>query len=400
MSLRGKPEAFFKLGSLTSYSSDSTTSDDSDTTSNRLCCSETLLSSSPPSSQPAPPPSKKSLSFRAVKKNKTAKRLGQKRAINKSQSCDLLQTTQKAPTELVTISISDLLNVCTMSTYKSSSSQQNRLLLSPPTPWPPTKPAKTYPKPSTSQLNETALAESASGTGPSVIDEPRRPLFSVTTSLSECHHTHLGDLRSFGNRNRAPRHEHWVKCVLPIHYPELSGEALSDMADSCSKAEGLDILLTVDLVREQSAKSASRKLLRESVSYQLPESDDETAEIKTIDHYLEPRDSPETSVLSNLVCEWTDYDRDKLKQLYHVPSYKEEAHRRFRAVKRVTDHLYVTSHTERMLMLESYSYRHILSTLTKQVQDPRSELVQRVAIFHTVLRTQMESGVYELKPLV
>ena len=53
-------------------------------------------------------------------------------------------------------------------------------------------------------------------------------------------------------------------------------------------------------------------------------------------------------------------------------------------------------------MLESFAFRNTLASLQNVCEDPREDLVNRVAVYHVMLRTSFDDAVkgFEQKPLV
>jgi hypothetical protein len=214
-----------------------------------------------------------------------------------------------------------------------------------------------------------------------------------------CHHSHWGDLR----HSTAPherRTEHWQQCILPLQFPQTRVELLNDLARTCARLEGRDVLTTVDLVRPPSVRSKARQMLADTLDGQLPDSDDENlAESKTVSHYLDPK-NPTQDVDFGRGDYWCEIERGQIQQLYANDAYRTEAEHRFRAVKRVTEYLYTTAHTERTMMLESFAFRLCLGSLRRMCSDPREELLQRVAVYHVMLNTGFDHKNFEKKPLV
>lgn len=221
-------------------------------------------------------------------------------------------------------------------------------------------------------------------------DDDAAPHVEIIT-LPDCHHTHWGDLRYYQSPFEC-RSQHWKNCILPHQYPQAKPAALEKMAQELAQVESQDILSTVDLFKGMSAKAKSRKMLANTMSGQLPEDSDEEAEGRTVSHYLDPK-NPGRELDS-----WNN----QLRQLYNIDCYQVVAEQRFKAVMRVTDYLYTSAPTERSLMLESFAFRKTLASLQKICQDPREDLVNRVAVYHTMLRTSFDDAAsnFEQKPLI
>ena len=267
-----------------------------------------------------------------------------------------------------------------------------------------------------SKRTHSSTSASFEAAGPSSSARPRGPPPNTPTASPEtvyieadddvqnveiiaspvCHHTHWGDLRYYTSPFEC-RTEHWKNCILPLQYPQAKRAALEKLAQALAQVERRDVLSTVDLVRGFSARAKSRKMLASTMSGQLPEDSDEEAEYRTVSHYLDPKDPTR-----DLDLRKNDYWSNQLRQLYSVDSYQTEAEQRFKAVMRVTDYLYTSAPTERTLMLESFAFRTTLASLQNICEDPREDLVNRVAVYHVMLRTSFDDAVkgFEQKPLV
>ena len=267
-----------------------------------------------------------------------------------------------------------------------------------------------------SKRTHSSISASFEAAGPSSSAKPRGPPPNTPTASPEtvyieadddvqnveiiaspvCHHTHWGDLRYYTSPFEC-RTEHWKNCILPLQYPQAKRAALEKLAQALAQVERRDVLSTVDLVRGFSARAKSRKMLASTMSGQLPEDSDEEAEYRTVSHYLDPKDPTR-----DLDLRKNDYWSNQLRQLYSVDCYQTEAEQRFKAVMRVTDYLYTSAPTERTLMLESFAFRNTLASLQNICEDPREDLVNRVAVYHVMLRTSFDDAVkgFEQKPLV
>ena len=167
---------------------------------------------------------------------------------------------------------------------------------------------------------------------------------------------------------------HWRECVLSS--PDNTNEIL---IEACVKAEQRDCLSTVFLATSTkdwgtTQTEAQLKALKEDQAAQVMD-DEYNWELKAEENFLD----------STLLSELRKNRKDGLQGLMEITCYKNEAHRRLRAVVAVLSGI---SDAERDRIINNdLCYELILAKLRLFCNDPREELLQDVALFHWVLRS-------------
>ena len=177
------------------------------------------------------------------------------------------------------------------------------------------------------------------------------------------------------HNNTLLRSVHWAECVLKSSSSKPYNRLPSDLAE----AELMDCLKTVSLgwAGKEWGTSMTEDQLEALKQGQSAQVMDEVYRWELL--------SEENELDSVLM---TDLPKGGfLEKIYQVPGYLKEARSRLRAVNYVTSR--IPEEEQRRLKKEDHIFRLLELKLKEAADDPRPELVSRVAMYHWFFKTNL-----------